>query len=253
MSSSKETEPTKLLYYEDAYLKEFGAKILKIARLDDRYGIILDRTAFYPLGGGQPADKGIVKGERGEIHVVDVRMQKGVITHFANEVVGQLSEGDHVKGVIDWTRRYTLMRVHTSAHLMSEAVRQVVGSPLAIVGSGIDVDKARLDLAYDKSLGPLLPEIERVANRVVKEDRPVEIKVMPREDAENYVVKFHESLRILPPQVREVRIVEIKDWHACACGGTHVKSTGEIGVIKVLRRLSKGKGVERVEFTAKTS
>ena len=241
------------MYYYDAYLKEFDAEILKITRHDNRYGVVLECTAFYPLGGGQPADRGVIKGKHGEIRVSDVRIEKGAVGHFGDEISGQLAEGDHVKGIIDWTRRFELMRIHTAAHLMSEAVRKVVGSPLAIVGSGIDVDKARLDLGYDRSIGPLLLEIEKVANQVVKENRQVEIKIIPREEAENYVAKFHESLKILPPQVQKVRIVEIKDWHACACGGIHVKATGEIDAIKVLRRISKGKGVERLEFTAKTS
>jgi len=253
MSAPKRTQPTKLLYYDDAYRKEFDAEILKITKLDNRYGVVLDRTAFYPLGGGQPADEGVIKSEHGEVRVVGVRMEKGAVVHSADEISGQLAEGDHVEGIIDWTRRFALMRIHTAAHLMSEAVRKVVGSPLAIVGSGIDVEKARLDLAYDRSLGPLLSEIEKVATHLVKENRSVEIKIMPREDAENYVAKFHESLKILPPQVQKVRIVEIKDWHACACGGIHLKATGEIGAIKVLRRMSKGKGVERIEFTTKTS
>jgi alanyl-tRNA synthetase len=253
MPAPKKNQTTKLLYYQDAYLKEFEAEILKITKLDNRSGVILESTAFYPLGGGQPADRGVIKGEHAEIRVSDVRMEKGAVGHFGDEISGQLTEGDHVTGIIDWTRRFELMRIHTAAHLMSEAVRKVVGSPLAIVGSGIDVDKARLDLGYDRSLGPLLLEIEKVANQVVKENRQVEIKIMPREEAENYVAKFHESLKILPPQVQKVRIVEIKDWHACACGGIHVKATGEIDAIKVLRRMSKGKGVERLEFTAKTS
>lgn len=240
------------MYYDDAYLKEFDAEILKITRHDNRYGLVLDCTAFYPLGGGQPADKGVIKSEHGEIPVVDVRMEKGAVGHFADEISGQLAEGDRVKGMIDWTRRFALMRIHTAAHLMSEAVRKVVGTPLAIVGSRIDVDKARLDLGYDRSLGPSLLEIEKIANQIVKENRQVEIKIMPREEAEDYVAKFHESLKILPSQVQKVRIVEIKDWQACACGGIHIKATGEIGVIKVLRRMSKGKGVERIEFTAKT-
>ncbi len=241
------------MYYDDAYFKEFNAEILSITRHDNQYGVVLDRTVFYPFGGGQPADKGVIKSERGELRVVDVRMEKGAVIHFSDEISGQLVEGDHVKGIVDWVRRFALMRVHTAAHLMSEAVRKVVGSPLAIVGSGIDMDKARLDLAYDKSLGPLLSKIEEVANHVVKENRPVDIRIMPREEAENYVSRFHESLKILPPKVQKVRIVEIKEWHACACGGLHVKATREIGAIKVLRRMSKGKGVERIEFTAKTS
>jgi Ser-tRNA(Ala) deacylase AlaX len=180
-------------------------------------------------------------------------MEKDAVVHYTDEIIEKLAEGDHVKGIVDWPRRYTLMRIHTGAHLLSEAIRKVVGSPVAVVGSGIDVDKARLDLSYDRSLGPLLSKIEEVANQVVKENRPVIIKMMSRSEAENYVARFHESLKILPSHVKEVRIVEIKDWHACACGGTHVKTTGEIGAIKVLRRMSKGKGVERVEFTAKMS
>jgi misacylated tRNA(Ala) deacylase len=88
-----------------------------------------------------------------------------------------------------------------------------------------------------------------VANNVVKENRTVKIRLMPRNEAEEYVKKFHESLKTLPPQVSEVRIVEIEGWHACACGGTHVKSTGEIEEIRLLSRSSKGKGIERIEFT----
>jgi len=143
------------------------------------------------------------------------------------------------------------MRNHTAAHLMAEALRRATGFPMKVIGSAIDMDKARLDFAYEESLGPLLPEIERVANSIVKENRPVEIKIMKRREAEKYVERFHENLKTLPPQVQEVRIVEIKDLHACACGGTHVKTTGEIGTIKVLKRRSKGKGVERIEFSAK--
>lgn len=241
------------MYYDDAYLKQFDAEILKTTEFENRCGIVLDCTAFYPLGGGQPSDKGTIKSKHGQIGVVDVQMEMGAVVHFGDEIIGQLAEGDHVEGIIDWTRRFALMRVHTAAHLMSEAVRRAVGNPLAVVGSGIDVNKARLDLAYDRSLGPLLLDIEKTANQVVKENRSVRIQILPRKEAENYVAKFHESLKTLPPKAQKVRIVEIQEWHACACGGTHVKATAEIGAIKVLRRMSKGKGVERIEFAAKRS
>ena len=219
-------------------------------KIDDRYGVILDRTAFYPTGGGQPADDGVIKRKSGEIRVADVQMVNGAVVHFASEIGGEVKEGEEVRGAIDWNRRYALMRNHTTAHLMAEAARRVVDIPMPIIGSAIDVDKARLDFAHKENLRPLLPEIERIANDVVKEDRIVEVKTMKREEAEKYVERFHESLKILPPQVQEVRIVEIKDWHACACGGTHLKSTREIGTVKVLKRVSKGKGVERIEFSA---
>lgn len=185
--------------------------------------------------------------------MTDVHMDKGVVIHLASEIVGEINEGEQVTGVIDWTRRYQLMRNHTLAHLMAEVVRRVTGLPMVVVGSGLDVDKARLDLTHEGSLGPMLTEIEKAANDLTRENRPVEIKMMPRAEAENFVERFHESLKTLPPQVQNVRIIEVKDWHACACGGIHVKSTGEIGAVAVLRRMSKGKGVERIEFTAKTS
>lgn len=250
---SEGTPPTQLLYYKDAYLKEFDAKILKIQKTNEEYDIVLDQTAFYPLGGGQPADTGIIKGEKGEIRVADAKMRNGRVIHIAKEVVEEIKEGDHVKGIIDWDRRYALMLNHTAAHLMAEAIRKATGIPIEIVGSGIDVDKVRLDLAYDGSLGPLLSEIEKTANEIVKENKPVVAETMQREKAQRYVEKFHESLKTLPPQVQEVRIVEIKDLHACACGGTHLKNIGEIGAIRILKRESKGKGVERIEFLAKRS
>jgi len=253
MSVPEEIPPTRLLYYEDAYLREFDARVLKTLKIDDRYGLILDRTAFYPMGGGQPADTGVIKGKNGEIRVADVQMARGSVIHFAGEIKGEIREGEEVKGTIDWNRRCAIMRNHTAAHLMGGAVRRATGIPVKVVGSAIDADKARLDFAHEENLRPLFPEIEKIANDVVRENRLVEVKMMTRGEAEKYVEKFHESLKTLPPQVQEVRIVEIKGWHACACGGTHLKSTGEIGAVKVLKRVSKGKGVERIEFSAKES
>ena len=233
-------------------MKEFDAEVLEIKKIDDRYGVILDRTAFYPVGGGQPADMGIIEGHRGKVEVIHVQIVNGTVVHIAEEIKEESSPDEKVEGTVNWGRRYALMKNHTTAHLMAEALQRATGTPLKIVGSAISVDKARLDLAYEKSLGPLLPRIEKVANRIVKENRPVEARMMKREEAEEYVKRFHESLETLPPQVADVRIVEIKGLHACACGGTHVRNTGEIGAVKVLKRRSKGKGVERIEFAAKS-
>ncbi len=231
-------------------MKEFEGKVLKIQKIDDKYAVILDCTTFYPTGGGQPADAGILKGKEREVRVIDVRLTKGTVFHIISQIPGEISEGEQIRGVIDWDRRYALMRNHTAAHVMGEAIRRATGVPSKIVGSAIDVDKARLDFSHEGSLRPLFPKIEAIANGIVKEDRAVEVKMMKRQEAEDYVERFHESLKTLPPQVQEVRIVEIKDWHACACGGTHVRSTRELDPIKVLKRQSKGKGVERVEFSA---
>ncbi len=242
--------PTRLLYYEDAYVKEFEAKVIKVLKTENREtGVILDETAFYPGGGGQPSDIGLMEGNTMQAKVVRLRRKGEIVIHYVDEVFGEINEGNHVRGVVNWERRYKLMRIHTSAHLMSQAIRQALSKPVEIVGSGMDLEKARLDFTHAGSTRELFPQIEAVANNVVKENRTVKIRLMPRNEAEEYVKKFHESLKTLPPQVSEVRIVEIEGWHACACGGTHVKSTGEIDEIRLLSRSSKGKGIERIEFT----
>ncbi len=227
----------------------------QIIENEQEKGVALNQTAFYPGGGGQPPDRGFLSTLNGKILIKRARMlPNGVVLHlFQEKTFPELSVDEKVKGQIDWDYRYAVMQNHTSAHLMAEAVRQVLGKPVEIVGSGLEANKVRLDFAYSSSLRPLFSKIEKVANNVVKDNRPVIIKTMRRNDAEKYLERFHESLKILPSHVTEVRIVEIEDWHACACGGTHVKHTGEIGFIKLLSRSSKGKGVERIEFAASQS
>jgi Ser-tRNA(Ala) deacylase AlaX len=248
-----QSQPTKLLYYEDAYLREFKATVLFVQGDGGQHKIVLDQTAFYPTGGGQPSDVGTIIGSSGHIQVKEVRTENKQVVHVVNETERHIEQGELVIGRIDWDRRYSLMRNHTLAHLMAEAARKATGLSLEVVGSGLDVDKARLDFAHEGSLGPLLPEIQRATNDIIHENRQVQIQTMPREEAEELVARFHESLKTLPPQVVNVRIIEIKDWHVCACGGTHVRGTAEIRGAEILHRMSKGKGVERIEFRAKTS
>lgn len=243
---------TRLLYYEDAYLKEFEAETLALLELEEGRGVVLSQTAFYPGGGGQPPDRGILLTSESQVRIRRAKMlPEGRVIHiFAEQATPEIGVNQLVKGRIDWDYRYTLMRNHTAAHLMAEAVRQAVGEPVKIVGSGLEAEKVRLDLAYPSSIRLLFPEIEEIANKIVEENRRVTVKIMERAEAEKYLEKFHESLRVLPSHVKQVRVVEIEGWHACACGGTHVRRTGEIGGIKLLSRASKGKGVERIEFVA---
>jgi misacylated tRNA(Ala) deacylase len=244
------TLPTRLLYYEDAYVKKFEARVIKIAKMENREtGIVLDRTAFYPGGGGQPSDTGSMEKDSVRARVARLRKQGEIIIHFVDEVSGEIREGDNIRGVIDWNTRYRLMRIHTSAHLMGQAISQALDKPVEIVSSGMDLQKARLDFTHKGSTRELFPQIENIANNVVIENRTVKASLMLRNEAKEYVEKFNESLKTLPPQVSEVRIVEIEGWHACACGGTHVKGTSEIREVKLLSRSSKGKGIERIEFT----
>jgi Ser-tRNA(Ala) deacylase AlaX len=245
-----EIPKTRLLYYDDVYLRKFEAKVLQVGLDRGRTTMVLDRSAFYPTGGGQPSDMGIIEGENGRVVIVEVQWNKGRVLHLEGGIDDNISQGDYVKGTIDWNRRYSLMRNHTAAHIMAEAVRHVLESPVKIVGSGLDVDKVRLDFALANSLRPVFHQIEEVANSIVRENRLVEIKIMSRSEAEKHVERFHEDLRTLPSGVSQVRVVEVEGVHACACGGTHVKATGEIGTIRILGRSSKGKDVERLEFRA---
>jgi len=242
--------PTHLLYYEDAYVKEFDSTVTKVLKTEEHEtGVILDETAFYSGGGGQPPDMGLIEDSTMQAKVVRLQRKGEIIIHYVDENFGEIKEGARVRGIINWERRYRLMRIHTSAHLMSQAIRRVLGEPVEIVSSGMDLEKARLDFTHARSTREFFPQIENIANNVVKENRTVKIRLMPRNEAEESVKKFRKSLKTLPPQVSEVRIVEIEGWHACACGGTHVKGTSEIRGVKLLSRSSKGKGVERIEFT----
>jgi len=246
--------PTRLLYYENAYVKEFDTRVVQILKMENgETGVVLDETAFFPGGGGQPSDTGLIENDGMHARVVRLKRHGEIMIHFVDEVVGEIREGDSVRGVIDWNRRYRLMRIHTSAHLMSHAIRQALDKPVEIVSSGMDLQKARLDFTHKGSTRELFPQIENMANNIVKENRTVKIRLMPRNEGGEHVKKFHESLKTLPPQVSEVRIVEIEGWHACACGGTHVKSTSEIRGVTLLSRSSKGKGIERIEFTVQKS
>jgi misacylated tRNA(Ala) deacylase len=250
MLNQEEITPTRLLYYDDAYTREFDAEIIKILKTEaGEIGLVLDKTAFYPGGGGQLSDVGSIESSCMEARVVRLQRLGETIVHFIGRSIEEVNERENIKGVIDWDRRYRLMRIHTSAHVMSQAVRQALDKPVEIVSSGMSLDKARLDFKHEGSTREFFPEIESVVNNVVKENRLVKAKLMFRSEAEEYVRRFHESFKTLPPQITEVRIVEIEGWHACACGGTHVKSTGEIREIKLLSRSSKGKGIERIEFT----
>lgn len=148
------------------------------------------------MGGGQPADTGVIKGKNGQARVSDVKAVEGIVNHIVKEIIGKLEQGEQVTGMVDWQRRYALMRNHTAAHLMAEVLRVVTGTPVEIVGSGLDIEKARLDVAYENSLAPLLQGIEKTANKIIQEDKPVIAKTMPRKEAEIFVKKFHESLKL---------------------------------------------------------
>jgi len=238
--------PTERLYYRDQYLKEFTARVTSVEELPEgRLGVVLDRTAFYPEGGGQPADTGVLEGPSGRLRVVWAEDRAGEVLHIG-ELDGSIAPGDEVRGAIDWERRHAIMRTHTAAHVLMHAVDRLFGRT-ELAGSGLSVGTGRLDFSA-RITRDQLPSIEEEANRIVEGDYEVRAVVLPRGEAESLLTKYGASLGPVQEGMVEVRVVEIVGVGADPCGGTHVARTGEIGGIKLLKRKSKGKGVVRLEY-----
>jgi misacylated tRNA(Ala) deacylase len=227
-------------------MKEFEAIVVDILEFPETLGLVLDKTAFYPEGGGQPADVGIIEARKFQFKVSWVKEEGGDIIHLGT-MEGRISPGNTVKGIIDWDRRYKLMRMHTAAHLLETAVEKVVGTAI-VWGSGINVDDARLDFKARISSNEL-PKIEEEINTLVKMDIPVLARFVEKEEAERILKKYGLELGKQYLALEQLRLVEIKGIRADPCGGTHVSKTGEIGQVKLLGRKSKGAGITRIRFT----
>ena len=235
---------TRRLYYEDAYISEFEAEVLGVLA---GKRVVLDKTAFYPEGGGQPADHGHLEFDGNRSGVVDVQKIGNVIVHVVKGAVPR--KGAKVKGIIDWARRISLMRHHTATHVLMGAARRGLGEHVWQSGAQKGVEVTRLDISHYKRLTlDEVHEIERLANEVVMRNLKVETSWVPREEAEKrYGFRLYQG-GVVPG--REIRVVKTADWEVEACGGTHCKKTGEIGLIKIVHSERIQDGVERLVFSA---
>jgi alanyl-tRNA synthetase len=232
------------LYYRDVYEREFEAKVLGV--VDGRY-LVLDQTCFYSEGGGQVADHGTVESALGSADVVDVQRAGAVSLHLIKGPMPK--EGETVMGKVDWERRSALMRHHTATHVILGAARRVLGQHAWQAGAQKTVENVRLDIShYERITDEQIDEIERLASGLVMKCVPVEASWMPREKAEQMYGFVLYQGGVVPG--KEIRVIRIPDWDVEACGGTHVKNTGEIGLIKVLKTERVQDGVERIIFAA---
>ncbi|WP_297476745.1 alanine--tRNA ligase [Thermococcus sp.] len=240
----KDLPDTRTLYYEDPFMKEFDAEVLKV--IDD--WVVLNQTAFYPEGGGQPYDTGTLEVNGEEVRVTNVQKVGKVILHKV-EKPGAFKEGAKVHGKLDWDRRIQHMRHHTGTHVLMGALVRVLGKHVWQAGSQLHTDWARLDIAHYKRITEEeLREIERLANCVVMENRKVTWEWLPRTEAEmKYGFRLYQG-GVVPGRV--IRVLKIEDWDVQACGGTHLPNTGLIGPIKILRTERIQDGVERIIFAA---
>ncbi|MGQ9595550.1 MAG: alanyl-tRNA editing protein, partial [Anaerolineae bacterium] len=220
------------LYYEDPYLTEFSARVVDRRTWDGRPALVLDRTAFYPTSGGQPHDTGRLNRAR----VVGVEEDpEGRVVHILDVPV----EEDEVRGQVDWARRFDHMQQHTGQHILSQACWQVlraetVGFHLGDETSTIDLDVAGLDFGA-------LEQAEALANEIVFQDRPVRAAFFSEEEAATLPLRK-------PPAVHgAIRVVQVEGFDCSACGGTHVRRTGEVGPIAIVRVEHRGQE-SRVHF-----
>ncbi len=232
---------TEQLFSSDAYLKEFDATVV-----EQRDGtLVLDRTAFYPTGGGQPHDMGVLEAEGRSWRVVEVRKQGGEVVHRV-EGDGELpAVGTPVHGVIDWERRYALMRHHSALHVLCGVIYQLHGA--LVTGGQMYVDRARMDFALEDLSPERLNHIIEVANGKIAEGHPIHVKVLPREEAFQIPDLIRTQINLLPPNISEIRIIDIEDVDLQADGGVHVANTTEIGRIRILKTENKGKANKRLE------
>jgi alanyl-tRNA synthetase len=236
---------TQPLYYEDVYQIEFEAKVLAVK--DNKY-VILDKTLFYPTGGGQIHDTGTLIVEGIEHQVVNVFRKASTILHELKDS-GKLKEGMKIKGKIDARRRMDIMRHHTAVHVVNNAAREVLGQHIWQAGADKTEDKARLDVTHYQSISfEDLQKIELLANQVVLENRSVDKQNVDRDDAEReFGFQIYQG-GVVPG--KSLHIVSISDWDIEACGGTHLDKTGDIGIIKLTGSERIQDGVVRIEILA---
>jgi len=229
---------TRKLYWEDAYLTEFDATVTSI----DGNQVVLDETAFHPRGGGLLGDTGILGG----VKVLDsVKRQDDSIAHVL-ECANSLTVGTQVHGVIDWDRRHRIMRMHTCAHLLSAIFHKQTGA--LITGNQIEPDKSRIDFSLDDFDREKMLVYCNQANEAVAKNPSVKTYFMNREEALK-IPGITKLASVMPPALKELRIVEIEGYDLQADGGVHVRKLGEIGKIEPLKFENKGKSNRRMYFT----
>jgi misacylated tRNA(Ala) deacylase len=232
---------TRELFLKDAYLTEFESPVVEISGRE----VVLDQTAFYPGGGGQPADKGALGVGPVKAAVVDVRREGGHIVHVLDKAIPDTVRD--LKGELDWERRYAHMRYHTALHALSGVIWRSFGAK--VTGGQMRADRARMDFSFPGEwTADVVGEIEHLVNEALAEGRPVRVYELPREEVLENPDLIRTQSNLVPERVKMVRIVEIEGTDTQADGGTHVANTEEVGEVEITAHKSKGRQNKRVEF-----
>ncbi len=244
-STDLDIPETETLYYDNPRAETFEAVVLNSKEGE----VILDQSLFYPEGGGQPSDQGVLTTEDGSYFVKHARRENGLIIH---EIDGKISKGEVVDGRVDWERRMALSRHHSATHIIISAAREVLGDHIWQRGAQKGVDSARLDISHYKRISrDEIKRIEKIANQIVLNDVPVRKEELTRDEAEErFGFQLYQGGVPESEIIRVVHISDVEDHDAQACGGTHVDSTAEVGAIKILNTQRIQDGVERLVYSA---
>jgi len=233
---------THQIFHDESYQNTFTALV---SGLDDQnHGLILDQTAFYPGGGGQPSDHGWLIINGNEIQLCSVKKISGKIVHVLPDEVSLPELESSLEGKLDWKRRYQLMRTHTAMHILCGTIFRDYGA--SVTGGNMEPLKGRMDFEFSSLKKEFVQIIENSVNLEIKKGLPVNWRVIPREEAFQIPDLIRTKINLLPPQISEVRVVEIIGLDLQADGGTHVKNTKEVGGIKITDYKSKGRENKRV-------
>jgi misacylated tRNA(Ala) deacylase len=233
---------THLIYQNDSYIKEFSAEVSAIDA--DQHAVMLNQTAFYPGGGGQPYDTGQLKVADTLLPVVRMQKKGGDVWHYLASDVKLPEIGAQLTGIIDWERRYQLMRTHTAMHILCGVIFRDYGAQ--VTGGDMEPLKGRMDFEFESLQKEFIEVIERAINVEVEKAHPVRVSILPREEAFTIPDLIRTKINLLPEGITEVRTVELIGLDLQADGGTHVANTSEVGKLRVTDYKSKGKINKRI-------
>jgi misacylated tRNA(Ala) deacylase len=236
---------TQLLYHLDSYQKEFDAQVC--AKNEELHAVQLDKTCFYPGGGGQPFDIGSLTSNGIDLGFNRARIIEGEHWHLLNPEKGMPEIGDPVHGLLDWNQRYRLMRTHTAMHILCGVIFRDYGAH--VTGGDMQPLEARMDFEFESMTKELVAVIEDAVNKEVQLARPIQVKILPRAEAFKIPDLIRTKINLLPEHISEIRIVEIVGLDLQADGGTHVVNTQEVGKIRITDYKSKGKINKRIYVT----
>ncbi|NIA25706.1 MAG: alanyl-tRNA editing protein [Gammaproteobacteria bacterium] len=224
----------------DAYAKQIVADVSEVT---DK-GVVLDRTVFYPRGGGQPGDTGKLRWDGGSVGVTDTIRSSGVPVHIVDGEPPAV--GTTVTAEIDWDRRHLLMRTHTALHALSAIIWRDFDAK--VTGGNMEPGAARMDFELDSISVEFGQRVEERLNAELAADRPIRVLFLPRDEALADPDLIRTKVNLLPPSIDPIRVIEIEGLDKQADGGTHVRSTAEVGRVRVVKTQSKGRGNKRMRI-----